>query len=329
MIRHDLVLIGASAGGIEVLRRLVADLPDDLPAAVLICVHIPEDAPGALPSILSRAGGLKAAFAEHGEALVNGTIRIAPPGRHLLVHDGHVVLSRGPRENGHRPSIDVLFRSAAVAFGSRCIGVIMSGALDDGVAGLRAIKRRNGLAVVQDPHDALYRSMPERALGHVEVDAVEPADGLSLVIKHLVHEPAVEDPPPAPPEMLYEVQIAEADMDSIHGDEKPGEPSVFGCPECGGVLWEVNDEGLLRYRCRTGHAWSSDSLLVEQNTSLEAALWSALRALEEKAALCRGLAERAKQQQRMLTADQFLTRAHEAEQGAEVIRDVIAQREQE
>lgn len=328
MNHHDLVVIGASAGGIEVLRGLVAGLPEDFPAAVIVCVHIPEDLPGALPNILSRAGALPAAFAKQDGKVEPATITIAPPGRHLLLHDSRVVLSRGPRENGHRPSIDVMFRSAAVAYGPRCIGVVLSGALDDGVAGLMAIKRRNGLAVVQDPNDALYGSMPATAVTHVRADAVVTAAELPHTLRQLVLEPPPDDHEPVPADMMYEVQIAEADMDAVENDQRPGAPSPFACPECSGVLWEVHDGRLVRYRCRTGHAWSPDSLLEEQNGSLEAALWSALRALEEKASLCRGLAERAKEQQRMLTAEHFLERAQEAERGAASIREVIVQPEE-
>jgi two-component system chemotaxis response regulator CheB len=297
---HGIVVVGASAGGVEALVDLAASLPSDLSAAVFVVLHLPATGTSALPEILRRHGPLPAAHVRDSEPIQPGRIYVAPPDHHVLVRTGHVHLSRGPRENGHRPAIDPLFRSAAREYAARVIGVVLSGALDDGTAGLLAIKSRGGIAVVQNPEDALY----PRLLANL---AEPPAD-------------------PAPTGMRVEVEMEGFSMEAFEGHH-PGRPSGFSCPDCHGVLWQIKDGGLERYRCRVGHAWSPESLLTQQSEALEAALWVALRSLEERAALARRLAEPARRRGHAITATRFEEQAAEAQQAARLVRDLLLNRD--
>jgi two-component system, chemotaxis family, protein-glutamate methylesterase/glutaminase len=322
MAHRDIVLVGASAGGVEALGRMVASLPEDLPAAVLVVLHVPAEGTSLLPSILSRQGPLPASHARHREPLLHGRIYVAPPNRHVLLHDQHVSLSRGPRENGHRPAVDPLFRSAARAAGPRAIGVVLSGALDDGTAGLAAIKAQGGLTVAQEPEDALYPAMPANAIEKVGVDHVVPAAALGELLARLTKEP-VGDAPPVNDGTQVEVEILEMAAGDAEG-RRPGRPSGFSCPDCNGVLWEIDEDEVFRFRCRVGHAWSPESLLAQQNDGIEAALWIALRSLEERGALSRRLARAAEERGHRITAGRFSEQAQEAEQGAGMVRAVLA-----
>ncbi len=290
---HDLIVVGTSAGGLEALRGLVCGLPADLPAAVCIVQHLPADGPGLLPALLSRSGPLPTMAGKDGLPLENGMIYVAPPGHHLLLEQGRLRLSQGPKENHHRPSVDVLFRSAAVASGPRVIGVILTGQLDDGTAGLLAVKQCGGIAVVQDPHDALYPSMPQSALQHVAVDYRVPLAELAALLVGLVSQPVKEEVPVRIPEILKrEVQMAAMDELDLHApDTHFGTPSVYSCPDCGGVLQERQEESLLRFRCQVGHAFSVESLLSEQPEVLEKVLWAALKTLRERSHLVQRLSE--------------------------------------
>ena len=323
------VVVGASAGGVEALRDLVALLPSDLRAAVLVVLHLPADAPSALPVILRRAGELPVAQAVDGAPLRAGEVLVAPPNHHLVVIDGSVSLTRGPQENGHRPAVDVLFRSAARAGGDRVLGIVLSGALDDGAAGALAIAARGGRVAVQDFDQALYSSMPRAA-----ATAVPGAERLSLAaLAELAHAWAAGravDPPATPhdlddlEDLEKEVGMSELDPDAMHADVRPGDPSGFGCPDCGGALFQIEESGLVRYRCRVGHAWSAESLLARQAVDLEGALWMALRSLEEKATLNGELASRADDLGHDRTAARFTESAREAMRAAELVRRLIA-----
>jgi two-component system chemotaxis response regulator CheB len=237
-----------------------------------------------------------------------------------------VHLSRGPRENGHRPAIDPLFRSAAHECSTKVIGVVLSGALDDGTAGLLAIKSRGGIAVVQDPADALYPGMPGNVLEHVQVDHVVAAASMGKLLARLTADLAEPPPAPAPTDMRVEVEMEGFSLEAFEGSH-PGRPSGFSCPDCNGVLWQIRDGGLERYRCRVGHAWSPEGLLVQQSEALEAALWVALRSLEERAALARKLAEPARRRGHSITATRFEEQAAEAQQAARLVRDLLLNRE--
>jgi two-component system chemotaxis response regulator CheB len=289
---HGVIVIGASAGGVEALRNIAAGLPDDFGSTVFVVLHLPPGGTSVLPAILARAGDLPASHPIDGEEIKPGHIYVAPPDNHMLIDDGLVRLARGPRENGHRPAIDPLFRRAARSHGPGVIGVILSGVLDDGTAGLAAVKAAGGRTVVQDPEDALYPAMPESAIQYVDPEHVVGADAIPPLLAKL----AVEAPPEAPPaqaepEIVLEETLVAADR-SASDAPQPGEPSGFSCPECNGVLWEETEGDVPRFRCRTGHQFSLETLLAAQSDSIEAALWSAVRALEERSAMLRRIAQR-------------------------------------
>ena len=320
-VHRDVIAVGASAGGVEALRALVGGLPPDYPGAVLVVLHLPRDAPSALPSILDRGGPLSAATAVDGERLRPGHIHVAASDHHLLVLDGHLRLSRGPAENGHRPAIDPLFRSVARAYGPRGVGVVLSGSRDDGAAGLSSIVGRGGAAVVQDPADALYASMPRAALVQAPNAHVAPAAKLGGVLAGITAEQLSEDLP-LPHDKLLDSEVAMADLSATTTDEF-APTAGFGCPSCGGALFQIDDGPVPRYRCRVGHAWSLESLLDEQAIALEGALWMALRALEEKSALSRRMAATGTHR-RAGTGARFQHLAADADAAGATIRRLIA-----
>lgn len=326
---HDLIVIGASAGGVEALSELVRGLPADLPAAVCVVLHVPAHGPSLLPSILARAGKLPACHPRDGDAILPGHVYVAPPDHHLLVREDRFRVIRGPRENGHRPAVDPLFRTAARWYGGRAIGVILTGALDDGSAGVAAIKSRGGLAVVQDPDEAVYASMPRHAVDNNAVDYVLPLAQIAPTLARLAREPADPDGGNgmADDTLAREGEIDEFNLDVIAAADHPGKPSGWGCPDCGGALWEIDERELIRFRCRVGHAWSVNSLLAEQSHAVEIALWSALRALEERAALSIRLADRLDGRGGGRSAERFREQAHESRSRAALIRRVLIQGE--
>ena len=317
------IAIGASAGGIEALVQLTKKFPSDLPAAVLVVVHFPSYGKSVLPQILNRRGVLPVSHAQDGAAIVPGQIYIAPPDYHLLVQPGSICLSHGPRENGHRPAIDMLFRSVARVYQSRAIGVVLSGALDDGTIGLELIKSQGGIAIVQDSEEALFDSMPCSAIANVEVDYVLRIADIAETLSKLVTRPTLEDPMTPDDQIKQEADIVAEDKAALERGEYSGRSSAVTCPECGGVLWELQKDSIVHFRCHVGHAYSLDSLIAEQSEMVEQALWAAVRALEEKAALARRMASHAHQQNRRLTENQFQQRAHEAGHSAELLRQIL------
>jgi two-component system chemotaxis response regulator CheB len=320
-IRRDVVAIGASAGGVETLRSLVGSLPADFPAAVLVTMHLAAESPSALPQILDRAGPLSAVPASHGAKLTPGTIHVAPPDQHLLTEDGALVLSRGPTENGHRPAVNATFRSVAVTSGAKAVGVILSGSLDDGALGLRAIVDRGGAAVVQDPEEALYRGMPENALARVDTAHVHTADLLGKALDELVRRP-VDDVPVEPPSatLLLDDRIARdgVQLDAVT-PAPPTSPSAFTCPDCHGTLLQI-DQAEEHYRCRIGHGWSAEALLASHDLELQRALGTALRSLNEKVALAERLQRDVAPRGLPVRAARHRTVARESAKAAEELR---------
>ena len=306
--RRDLVVIGASAGGVDTLIRVVAGLPADLAATVCIVLHIAPSSPSALAHILQRAGCLPCRQARDEEPLRTGEILVAPPDHHLVIEDRRVRLDAGPRENGHRPAVNVLFRSAAAVRGGRVIGVILSGTRDDGTAGLAAIKSHGGGTIVQDPDEALYPGMPASALAHVAADAVVPSSEIAGAIVRMV---GGADPPADP----------KADTTKVERD--PGGGIISTCPECGGVLTKRLEAGVPQWRCRVGHRYSPESLADAQATNVEGALWGAVRALKDRGALLERMAEQAEDQGVARSARRLRHEARDAREQAEVVRRTI------
>ena len=288
---YAVIVIGGSAGAFEPLKRIISGLPNSLPAAVFVATHTSPGSISAVPHILARSGALFATHALDRAPISPGRIIVAPPDFHLALEDGVMRVSKGPKENGSRPSIDVLFRSAAEQYGPAVCGVLLSGTLDDGVAGLRAIRDNDGLAIIQDPEEALFGDMPYNALRAKAVDVVRASSEIADDI------------------MSFAQRVVDLNV-KHEGRESPdprvnGSPSVFTCPDCGGTLWESDNEGLLHFRCRTGHSYNSNSMLAVQRDSIEQSLWSAIRVLEERADLLRRIGKRARDRGDLRMADRL------------------------
>lgn len=324
MPEHDIIVIGASAGGVEALITLVGALPYKLNASVFIVLHMSSQSPSLLPTILERAGSLPVKAAMDNEKIEQGHVYVASPDFHLLVERGHVRVVRGPRENRHRPAIDPLFRSAAKAYGPRVIGVVLTGSLDDGTAGLAAIKQRSGLAVVQDPQEAIFPSMPESAIANVKVDYVVPLREMGPLLGRLVQLPAIpQGEISVSDEMEKEVRLEQMDPATMYTHERAGEPSVYSCPECGGVLWELQDGNILRFRCRVGHAFSIESMFAGQAEQVENALWAALKTLQENADLTRRMIQHARDRGQTHLLHRYETRLHDTDKRIQVIANAL------
>jgi two-component system chemotaxis response regulator CheB len=266
---------------LEALVSLLGQLPKDLPAALFIVQHMSEDSTGSvLLHSLRKVRTLLCQFGESGQHIERGHAYIAPPDHHMLVKKGSILVTKGARENRSRPSIDPLFRSAAVAYGTQVIGVILTGKLDDGASGLQAVARCGGLSVVQDPNDATYPDMPSNALKHVEVDHCVPIAAMGDLLVKLAGRRAPK-PKKAPADIALEARIAERVLSDLAAVNALGSQVPFNCPECGGVLWEVQ-KGPLRYRCHTGHAFTASVLANAQSEKIQETLWVSLRMFEER-----------------------------------------------
>jgi two-component system, chemotaxis family, protein-glutamate methylesterase/glutaminase len=324
MQRRDMVVIGASAGGVQVLQALVAALPKKIDAAVFIVLHIPVHTPTSLHSVLNAAGPNDVKLAEDGERIAHGTIYVAPTDRHVVIEEGRIRLTRGPRENRVRPCIDVLFRSCALAYGPRVIGVVLSGALDDGTAGLWAIKERGGIALAQDPNESEWPSMPQSAIDHVAVDDVLPVRALAERIVSLIQEPLAANESSAPPErMKFETQVAIEGNALKRGVLAMGEVSGNTCPECHGVLVKIREGKVTRFRCHTGHAFSLQTLLVDVDNAIDQTLWNAVRAIEERAIVLRDMEKVARSENDHDIAERCAAEAQDAEERAQRVRDLV------
>lgn len=322
MAGHDIIVIGGSAGSLDALKRILPHLPADLPASVYIVTHVPHGVTSHMPDIFRRLCGLPVAVAQDGEEVAPGRILFGPSGAHLLLIDGKVKLGLGPRENMARPAIDPLFRSAALAYGPRVTGVVLTGMLDDGAAGLVAVRRCGGIAVVQDPVDAEQDEMPRNAIAATSVDHILPSSEIAALITHLANEPAGRAPPP-PADLRVEVEIAaggRSDHERIAGiaDLVP-----VTCPTCQGSMSEIRDGHPLRYRCQVGHAFTARQLAHEQEAAVDEAMRIALRVLDERVTLVSRMAVDAKKNGRTAAAEMYRGRVEEYRRYAETIREAV------
>ena len=323
---RGVIAVGASAGGIEALLRLVRALPDDLPATVLVVLHIPASSPSVLADIVARATALPVRAAGHGDPLRAGEVLVAPPDRHLVVQGDRIHLTRGPKVNGVRPAVDPLFDSLAQSYGERGVAVVLSGSLSDGAAGAAAVARAGGTVLVQDPGDAIVTGMPEAALALVPNAVALDASALGEAAARVV---GALPPPPLTADPAGEGEEATMGTDPLtplqrSRDVPAGPPAALTCPECHGPLWEVRDGALSRYRCRVGHVYGEDALLDGKGAAVEAALWMALEALEERVDLLEKVSARLRGNGHERSALRVHQRALAAAQHTELIRGVLA-----
>jgi len=330
MSNRNIIVIGASAGGFSALRQLVADLPADLNAAIFIVWHISPDVRGVLAQVLGRETKLHAAHAVDGEPINMGRIYVAPPDHHLLVSDGVVRVTRGPKENRFRPAVDPLFRSAAHSYGRRVIGVILTGGMDDGSAGLWTIKQHGGVAIVQDPHEAEVPSMPENAVRAVAVDHVVPLREIATLLTRLTAEKLPDKAGSVIEEdarTKREIDIA-MENETFHANIlEYGELTPYTCPECKGVLAALKEGGRIRFRCHTGHAYSADSLLASITESIEEGLWSAIRNAQECIMLLNHMGDHFAEVNDPRVAAMYFKKAKEAEIRASIVRKAVLDHE--
>ena len=308
MANKDIVVIGGSAGALQVLQGILSSLPWDFQPAIFVVLHTTEDSPRLLPDILNRHSKLPVMYAVHNAPILPSRVYVAPAGqRHMLLDRGKIRLESGPRENHCRPAIDALFRSASYAYGNQVIGIVLSGNLDDGSAGLASIKIRGGLAIVQDPEDAMAASMPASAMENVEVDFVLPAEQIGPKLVGLTPMTVPDRPQP--------ISIGEKPMSSTG--------QTYACPECGGVLEDMCENDMTRFRCRVGHLYSPESLMADQTEAVERALWAAIRSMEEQAELSDRLAENSRQKRRAGLAMRFDGKAESSRENASILRESL------
>jgi two-component system chemotaxis response regulator CheB len=320
---RDIIVVGASMGGVEALCTLVGQLPSDLPATVLIVQHTAANSAGVMGDVLSSRGTLPAVIAEDGMPLEHGRIYVAPPDRHLLLTKQGLRVAYGPRENRVRPAIDPLFRTAAVHCGSRVIGVVLTGLLGDGAAGLLAVHRCGGVAIVQSPNEAAHPEMPTRALAAVPAARQAALPELGPLLARLAAEEAPQSPP-VPEALRIEARLTERAMASDDWGAVPTRPTDFTCPECSGAIRQIDGEPIRRYRCRVGHAYSEDDFIAAKENGVEAALWLALQTLQEQAQVLDTLAAEDARRGWSRNAASYDERSREMRQAAERLRELVA-----
>lgn len=325
MQTRDLVVLGTSAGGVEALQMLAAGLPPDFGAAVLIVIHTTPTGPSLMPQILSRVGRLPAVETRDRMPLEPGRIYVAAPDHHLLVSPGHVHVTKGPRENRCRPAVDPLFRTAARHYGPRVIGVILTGMLNDGTAGLLEVKRRGGMTLVQDPDEAPFPSMPSSALRYVDVDDRLTVREIPRRLVELTREAAPVNGRPVSPQLAMESKFASGSLlEKVETMDTIGTLAGYSCPECHGPLWRMNGDGPIRFRCHVGHAYTAEAMEQGQAESVEAHLWDVLRTIEERVSLLRELAARARDLSEIHEADAWEARIGCLEEDMVSVRAVLA-----
>lgn len=323
-----IIVIGASAGGFEVLRKIVSDLPADFEPPIFIVWHMSSDIRGVLPQVLNRENKIPAAHAYDNEPIKSNRIYVAPPDFHLLIEGNMVRVTHGPKENRFRPAVDPLFRSAAFACGSRVIGVILSGALDDGTAGLWTVKKYGGIAVVQDPMDAEVSSMPKSALREVNVDYCVPASEMADVLVRLSKEPIKKVDVMKDDQTKKEIEIA-AEKTALEGGELMfDELTPYTCPECHGVLSRLHNDKIVRYRCHTGHAYSANALMVAISEKIEDSLYSAIRGIDESVLLMNHIGDHYAEVNEPKMAAIYFQKAKEADERSQLVRKAVINHEQ-
>lgn len=323
--RH-IVVIGTSAGGLEALDEVIGQLSAGLPASIFIVQHMAAEATGeALLQRLGRHTSFRCKLASDGESFETGRIYLAPVNFHLLVKKSTLLVTKGARENRYRPAIDPLFRSAAVAHGSGVIGVVLTGMLDDGTAGLAAIKKCGGVIVVQDPKDAAYPEMPQSALDNLKIDHIIPLSGMGPLLEKLIHEP-VGKSGPVPKGVRTEALIAERVLSDVAQVNGLGKQVPYNCPNCGGVLWELDNADLKRFRCHTGHSYTAKTLLETQSEKIEETLWVSLRMLEERRNLLNSMDQKETRASRRKGS--YAERVKETEVHIERIRAMLLARDE-
>jgi two-component system chemotaxis response regulator CheB len=322
MSNRDILAIGTSAGGVDALRFLASEFPKDLPASVLVVIHLSPQFQSSLDSILTQAGPLPARFAEEGTKLQHGQIYIGPPNSHMLVDGYELRLGHGPRENNSRPAIDPLFRSIGLCCGHRAVGAVLTGSLGDGASGLHTLHECGGLTVVQDPGDAAHSGMPEAALSKFRPDHVASLAVLPSLFQRLVSEPAGLRVEPSR-ELVYEVDVARGGAANMNEMDRIGRRSLLACPDCHGVMWEIQEGTLLRYRCHVGHAYTAELMSLALDENLYRALGSGLRALDERVALAEKLYEQAEESGRTHLAESWRKKLAEYNHEAKILRESI------
>jgi len=330
MAKRDIVVVGASAGGVKALTDFVRSIPEDFAGSIFVVLHVPPSSPSNLPAILTRAGVLKAVHAKDGEEIKPRQIYVAPPDHHLLLEGTKVLVKKGPKENRFRPSIDALFRSAAYVYGPRAIGIVLSGLLNDGTSGLWSIKRLGGVAIIQDPKDADYPSMPENVVDYVSVDYTVPAPHIGALLGKLTLEKPSKKVKISKGEMDFlemEVIISKQDNAFEMGIMRMGKLTPFTCPECHGVLVRLMEEKFIRFRCHTGHAYTASTLLADLTSSVEDSLWQAMRGLEETTLLLKQISKHFEKQGDKAASDIFLEKAEMTTKRARVIHDSVFKQE--
>ena len=330
MPQQRAIVIGASAGGVETLKEVVSNLPADLSAPVFVVLHIPPYVASTLPKILSNAGPLPAVHPKDGERIKNGSIYVAPPDHHLLITDGRIGIKKGPKENRFRPSIDALFRSAAYAYGSGAIGVVLSGALDDGTSGLWSIKELGGITIVQEPDEAQFESMPRSALEYVVIDHKLPSTEIGEMLGQLIHGPLQAEAVEAAgikTNISKEIEIAAEGGAFQKGIMEFGTLTPFTCPECKGALVKIVEGKMSRFRCHTGHAYTDNALLEAVMTTSGEMLWEVIRSLEEGVMLLDHMGEHLHTAGDEDRARTFLKKARELERRSKTFHDAVLSHE--
>jgi two-component system, chemotaxis family, protein-glutamate methylesterase/glutaminase len=320
----NLLVIGASAGGTAALPELIAQLTPDMPVSVMVVLHLSKASIGELlVNRLQRFTELKCKLAAHGESIKEGHIYVAVPDHHLIIKQDKMLLGRGPLENRYRPSIDALFRSAAVAFGPTVIGVILTGMLEDGASGMYAIRKSGGICIIQDPEEARYPGMPQAVLNVLKPDYIVSVSEMGEAIRTSLPLLKKKRKTKIPEEIVKEAEIAERVNVGIGQLQGLGKMSPISCPDCGGTLWELKENGSSRYRCHVGHAFSEEGLITSMEASTEATLWIALRMIEERKNLLYQVGERESKKGKRKLAATYFNRSDEMEAHAKKLKDLL------